>query len=964
MPLYTFAEYVLMTPDALEALRDAYMADVTLGGTWGAEVEARHLAQIFGVTVVFWTESDTHTFQEVHRYGNGRQTLHVLNTAAHFEALKSSPTEGAPFSRTGVATNSGGGDCLYRAFHQALRRSDEEPSMTALSIYRELVAGSMRREPELDLEGLLVTLLDDFAEWGFALGAGPLLQRAILRLYAQYARSDRPGGGSIPPFGRKQRDDLVLGMRDFVPRGELSRADRLLDRIGRLIATAASVHVAVALDGNAIVMSPNTDTVTVMTALDKLIRRYGRSEGIDDDPMAGVHEGTLRVKRTTTFGGTVKTRRSMDINKLKALESGDLEELSSGITLDKLRRIKAALAAGVLVDGGGATAKQKYLRGDVGVYLIPHVVPVPLSGHGVVHGEMNVTDAIQERRHQEFLRGNILRDDVFVGGTLIDCFDCNKTHKSRNEKLRQLGHRWRFYSGGTHGNSFPNWYLDQGIQANIDTPTFDTERFPGGRSVPFWDRRGRSGQYGYDNYVRVRYYYYYDRGGSKRWTNYTTDRWGNPNHYEDRDENHIIWQAMPRTFLIDLFHRHRDDSHIDNGHSSFADDSDSDTDEYPDLIVQKRDRVRRRKGSLLDSYSKGRDVKLCDLFTGAPYFTLPFTMSSAQERPLLSSAMWMYSRLFMQPIAIKPMRHETSLSLKSTLGGHSLVPSTKPLSLGKVMALSKSTGASLGPFGRSPERVGSPKAVGTMSIAKVMAPSKVTGAMPRPLERMGSPPTGGRMTFQSTSNVIVPYTGGGAAGASRSMAMVFFTGEGTHASGASTFIPDEDLYDILRGFSQDRLGELFEAAVRVEIPSRRGGTHNAIAQIEDVGARYQVAVRPMADLLDALRDVWMVASASNESLLGEDGPPAFNLGSICSLFVLVMSTLGGQYVIDPDVPLLHIWDGIWQATLLAYNERRIDDPAFVVQGRILVYLFTALRMTPLGQWSLNDVLNIARRNAN
>ncbi|MGE6761626.1 hypothetical protein ACQKGO_26680 [Corallococcus interemptor] len=635
----SFAEYVVSQPRKLEALTQAYLEDVTKGGTWGAEVEARHLARIFNVHVVFWAESETGRFRLVQQYIHGTTTLHILCRGAHFEALREAPVEGAEFNRSTVVTNVGVGDCLYRAFHQAYRRHGAEPSTQALKFYRAKVAEQMRLHPELDLEGLLTTLLDEVELEGFALGAGPTLQRMMRKLYREYRAAPVEGGGSIPPFGRTPDSSLGIGELDPVPRKELSIADRLLDRIGRLVSTVKSVHVALALDDKALVVSMNDDTAGVLTALTQLVTTY-TGGGPMTDPHAGSSTAILRVPRTQTMvfhkpgRTTTKFRRNVDLEKLDALRSGKLELLTSGKTKDKLARIKAALAAGVLTDTPTQTAEQQYLAGATGIYFIPHVPRT--ADTGVVHGEMNVTAAIQRRR-----TGKGLKDDVFVGGTLIDCFDCNKAHKARNETLSRTGEQWRFYSGGTHGNSFPNWFLAADSRDLIDRDTFSRERFPGGvPSFPWWDHRNRAGEYGYDDPHYV-WKYYYMAGPVKR---YTENRYApGPRGRENRSERvlePIRWEATARTYLTDLFLRNAKVAKIVQAHSSFADDSDSDTEDYDELIVRNAETRKQQRLALQRSYAE----ESLDLgFVMDVEASLPITFEQARGDGLMTGALVLFA---------------------------------------------------------------------------------------------------------------------------------------------------------------------------------------------------------------------------------------------------------------------------------------------------------------------------------
>jgi hypothetical protein len=192
------------------------------------------------------------------------------------------------------------------------------------------------------------------------------------------------------------------------------------------------------------------------------------------------------------------------------------------------------------------------------------------------------------------------------------------------------------------------------------------------------------------------------------------------------------------------------------------------------------------------------------------------------------------------------------------------------------------------------------------------------------------------------------------------MAMVLFE-NGTAPSEASMFLPDVDLYELLTGFSQDRLPELFDFALRIDLPSRRALPSNAVTQLRSVGARYQLQVRPMVNVLAALSQIWVLPAGTDESLVAEDSP-VFNLGALVSLFALVSCALD-DLVLDVDAPLFQVWDRICQATFRAYDEQRMSDWAFVLQLRILVYLMTAMQITRLGESSLNDIRDAARQAA-
>lgn len=636
-----FPEFVLENAAAMNGLREAYLQDVTVAGTWGAEVEARLLAQANQVRVVFWAENNGR-FELVQEYGAGARTLNILHRGDHFEAIKDQPVAGQIFSRENVVENEGGGDCLYRAFFQALNRTSDEPGQQVVAFYRYQVAHGLRQEPDLDLEGMLVQFLDEYQDGGYVLGAGPNLNRKLGELYRQYQAGLQVhpvGGGLIPPSGRHVTPNLNTGMRDYVPRNELSRAERMIDRIGRLLSTKASVHVAVALDGNALVMSANRDTPSIQAAIAQMVRYYGQNDlTASADPLTGVvADSEKRVQDATNHGQLVgKKRRAVDIEKMKALQSGKLERLTDGATKAKLVKIKAALAAGLLTNSAGTTARQKYERGDAGIYLIPHFND---GSSKTVHGEMNVTEAIQDNR-----AGKRLSDDVYVGGTLIDCRDCNAAHGARNERLAMAGEAWRFYSGGTHGNSFPNWYLSGAMVAKLDQAKFAALRFSGrieedqrNYNEPYWDQRSQ-GQYGYDS-GRTRPQYYFMRQGQPIDTPYSHSRWGKANPF------YLIpiydWFANPRSRVLseDLFLRNKK-RHIHNAHSSFAEDSDSDGEDYDDAISGKEKALAAYKKRSTDSYrSRYLMPEFSFIPSSAPTPKKPSIPSATIPRSLFASPM-------------------------------------------------------------------------------------------------------------------------------------------------------------------------------------------------------------------------------------------------------------------------------------------------------------------------------------
>jgi hypothetical protein len=569
----SFTEFVLSDHKKISALRAAYLVAIEKSGTWGSEIEGRHLTAVFPICICFWAKDHQGKYQRINQYGQSGRILHILFSDNHLEAIKIDPVEKDKINPTDIQTNSGGGDCLYRAFHQAYHRCSKEPENEEIDSYRHYVSISIQRDTNLDFEGILTHLMLDFQDWGSAIGAGQAINDLLSDYWQKYQLPSAVilGGGSVPPKGFLQDSSRKIGIRDVVQRNRLSRADRMIDRIGRLVATKSSVHVAVALDGKVLVMSCNADTDNVRVAISNLVDYYGKRTGVKSDPMQGV-TGQERVKSGVT-GVTIK-RRDKDKQKMAYLTSEKLMKISVGEDAQKLQLIKDALSAGLYLNN----AERRYQDQEPGIYLIPHYD----GREGTVHGEMNVTNVIKKRRI-----GQNLTDNVYIGGTLVDCYDCNRAHKASNQYLGLQGENWLFYSGGTHGNSFPGWYLTPDIRGYIDENTFKQQRFDGNlhknieQNQTYWDT--------YDaRFVECYGYYHYSRRGK-----YT----------------HTDWFALPKTQRVSVdvtktadawlgeegeqYFKRKKAIQPNRTPHSFGDDSDSETDDY-EVIFEERKQQKEK----------------------------------------------------------------------------------------------------------------------------------------------------------------------------------------------------------------------------------------------------------------------------------------------------------------------------------------------------------------------------------
>ncbi|MCP6760374.1 MAG: DUF4157 domain-containing protein [Fischerella sp. CENA71] len=250
--------------------------------------------------------------------------------------------------------------------------------------------------------------------------------------------------GLVPPttHGRSQdfrtpaEPQKTKGQRHLVPRKKLTRSERMIDRIGRILATETNVHVAVALDDQALVLSANKENPN---RSESLVNMAGKLKDIvkNIDPLQGTTEN-LRIP---------KNKRDSDLKKVKYLLNDEYTKEKTGIELNEevrgqLIRIKNAIDAGVI-------NKTKYLNGDPGIYVIQTPSLDSEEKHNM-HGELKVTEAIKERRQ----KNEYQEKNVYIGGTLADCFACNAAHKIMNETIVETTKDWSFYSGGTHGGMF------------------------------------------------------------------------------------------------------------------------------------------------------------------------------------------------------------------------------------------------------------------------------------------------------------------------------------------------------------------------------------------------------------------------------------------------------------------------------------------------------------------------------
>ncbi|WP_261639902.1 hypothetical protein [Erwinia mallotivora] len=255
--------------------------------------------------------------------------------------------------------------------------------------------------------------------------------------------------GLVPPTTHNRSEEFqspadpkttTKGHHHAVPRKQLTRFERMIDRIGRVLATSTNVHVAVALDDNTLVISANKESADDGKKLENVAVKLKDLVNNND-----VLDGEMRINGP---------RRYKDLKKMNLLLNGKYTDEKHGIEAneevsDQLLRLIKALNGPVLKE-------ESYKQGISGIYIVPTSLHEGDRSYNM-HGELKVSEAIRKSR----MVRNYKEKQVYIGGTLSDCFACNASHKLMNEKI--LGQiksfDWRFYSGGTHGGVFPGYKL-------------------------------------------------------------------------------------------------------------------------------------------------------------------------------------------------------------------------------------------------------------------------------------------------------------------------------------------------------------------------------------------------------------------------------------------------------------------------------------------------------------------------
>ncbi|MCL6350645.1 hypothetical protein [Pectobacterium polaris] len=243
------------------------------------------------------------------------------------------------------------------------------------------------------------------------------------------------------------------GHHHAVPRQQLTRFERMIDRIGRVLATTTNVHVAVALDDTTLVISANQESADDAKKLEKVAAKL-KDIVKSTDPLAGESKKNWRIS---------EKRRAKDLKKMKVFLEEKYTNEKDGVETNE--EVSEQLTRLINAVNGPVLDQTSYHKGDVGIYIVPTSTNEGDRSHNM-HGELKVSEAIRYRRRA----GAYKEKQVYIGGTLADCFACNASHKLMNEQIfKQVIYAdWGFYSGGTHGGVFPNYKLSDVARDNED----------------------------------------------------------------------------------------------------------------------------------------------------------------------------------------------------------------------------------------------------------------------------------------------------------------------------------------------------------------------------------------------------------------------------------------------------------------------------------------------------------------
>ena len=266
--------------------------------------------------------------------------------------------------------------------------------------------------------------------------------------------------GLVPPktHGRSKEytspitpASTTKGHHHAVSRKGLTRFERMIDRIGRILATDTNVHVAVALDDKTLVVSVNKESPEQEKKLETVAAKL-KNVITSQDPL-----GTSIEKRVSG------ARRTKDIAKTKKLLEEKYTHEDTGVETNE--EVSSQLKRLIVAINKGVIPHDKYHKGEAGIYVVPTSTSKADNSYNM-HGELKVSKAIKDRRE----KNNYTEKDVYIGGTLADCFACNASHKIMNEEIKkQLTHNdWSFYSGGTHGGLFKGYRVSPVATKNKD----------------------------------------------------------------------------------------------------------------------------------------------------------------------------------------------------------------------------------------------------------------------------------------------------------------------------------------------------------------------------------------------------------------------------------------------------------------------------------------------------------------
>lgn len=299
------------------------------------------------------------------------------------------------------------------------------------------------------------------------------------------------GAAPYPSTHNSVQQKTTLGQANppYSSLGYISRADRMINRLGRIMTLAGTTHAAIALDGSVLVVSSNKISqqrsaikvkkkLQLQSSADHIVNNHiepilkavkdladGKTTTLDQSLTAFTESPTSISK---TLKRDVKKLQNLILNKYEPHTHSNHSDHQMQMETLQLKQIKGALLAGLI-------SESDYLQQNPGVYYVSP--PKEFGKKAVQHGEMSVIHAIYKRYEKLKPTANSTTF-IYVGGAKRDCYDCNMAHGIMNQLLTKKGYPWRIYTYGTHGGSFKAWKLSPDLTKLLNNSAICTSQKP------------------------------------------------------------------------------------------------------------------------------------------------------------------------------------------------------------------------------------------------------------------------------------------------------------------------------------------------------------------------------------------------------------------------------------------------------------------------------------------------------